>query len=426
MESKTSVEAGLICALTRAGTLIYGRPLLERLVGVCQRAGVNRLFIAAADAERAELRASLGSFRDSPDVSFVGSGAQLLEQLPAGAVCVALQGNLVLAASQLRGVIASQAARASEVVVLESTDAAHSGSVVAGPLDQLVNSDHTGAARIAPSGQLPFALNGRPEDVREAELRLARELRHETAGKDAPMARWLDRRLSWRISYRLAHTAVTPNQVTLISTAIGLLSAWLFAVPAYWPRVLAAMLFLVATTLDGVDGELARLKMAESRLGARLDILTDNLVHVALFAGVMTGCYRASGSSSYAWLLVILFGGFSLCAVAGRRARLVTGDPQWIGKVERVTGRDFAYLLVVLALFDRLYYFAWGAAFGTYVFAFVMWWLTTRRLGSNMTASAAPAESSNENLGENAGLLSELSDAWRAVRRLAHGHDRMP
>jgi phosphatidylglycerophosphate synthase len=413
LNETSSVDTALIYAPQRAGDLIFGRPLLERLLHACRRAGVRRFFVEAADGGAA-VRVPLGSFHDSPDVTCVDSLARVLEHLPADARCLVLRGDLVVAASQLRRVLASQALRPGEVVTLESSNGAHSGTVVAGPLERLLNGDS--GTRIAPTGQLPFVLNERSEDVREAELRLARELRHESAEKDAPLARWLDRRLSWRISYRLAHTAVTPNQVTLLCTALGLLSALLFASPGYWPRVLAAALFLVTTTLDGVDGELARLKMAESRLGAQLDTVTDNLVHVALFAGIMTGCYRASGSSSYVWLLVILFGGFGLVTIAGRRARLVTGDRDWIAKIERLTGRDFAYLLLVLALVDRIYYFAWGAAFGTYVFAAVLWRLTTRRWGPGVTASPVPASSvESVNSSEGRGLLLELGDLWRAV-----------
>jgi phosphatidylglycerophosphate synthase len=414
LESTHPVEAALIYAPARAADLVFGRPLLERLLRACQRAGVQRSFIVATDAERAALRASLGTFRDNPGVSFVGSPAEVLEQLPAGALCVALRGDLVLAAMQVREVLASQAVRPGEVVALQSADEAHSGIIAAGPLERLITGDDTQVMRSGPTRQLPFALNGRPDDVREAELRLARELRHESAEKDAPLARWIDRRLSWRISYRLAHTAVTPNQVTLASTALGLLSACLFASPGYWPRVLGALLFLVSTTLDGVDGELARLTMAESRSGAQLDTLTDNLVHVALFIGVMTGCYRASGSSSYAWLLVILFGGFALCAVAGRRARSINGDREWIAQLERLTGRDFAYLLVVLALLDRIYYFAWGAAFGTYVFAAVLWRVTTKRR-PNVAGSLASETSIARVSTENRGLLVELGELWHAA-----------
>lgn len=415
----------LIDAPSRAGAVIFGRPLLERLMLVCARAGARRFFVESPEAERAGVRASLGAFHDSPDVSLVVSRAQALAELPAETLCIALTGNLVLSPSHVRELVGGQAAHPDEVVVLTSVDEAHRGTIAVGPLKRLVESGYAGAVPIAPAGYLPYALGAGPEDVSEAELRLARDLPRESAAKDAPMARWLDRRLSWRISYRLAHTSVTPNQVTIASTALGLVSAWLFASPGYWPRLLGALLFWVSTTLDGVDGELARLKLAESRLGAKLDTLTDNLVHIALFAGIMTGCYRASGSRSYLALLGVLLGGFTLCAVAGWWARRVEHDRQWIATLERLTGRDFAYLLVVLAALDRIYYFAWGAAFGTYGFALALWCMTMRRRMASRTDAVSARRPTEGTSGvDNRGLLVELGALWRA--RSASGTPKGP
>src|SRR5262249_54795842 len=199
------VAAALIHAPTHAGELIFGRPLLERLLHVCARAGVKRFFVEAASGERTALRTALGSFRDSPDVIFVGSLTEVLEHLPADAPCISLGGNLVVGTLQLRGVIANQAARAGEVVALEGIGSAP-GTLAVGPLHRLVTRGDTEVVRITSIGWLPFALDSRPGSRREAERRLASELRHESAEKDAPLARWLDRRLSWRISYRLAYT----------------------------------------------------------------------------------------------------------------------------------------------------------------------------------------------------------------------------
>jgi len=417
------VHAALIRAPARAGELIFGRTLLERLLLVCERAGVRRFYIQASGSDgAAAVRESLGSFRDHPEVRLVGSLAETLDDEPAEALGVAFEGSLVLSPSQLHGVIAHQSTRPGDVAVLESADDGHAGLVAAGPLGRLVKQDHADAARIPTTGRLPFALGRDPGDVREAELRLARDLRRESAPRDAPLARWLDRRLSWRISYRLAHTSITPNHVTLVSTALGLLGAVLLAFRGYGPRLVGASTLLVSTTLDGVDGELARLKLAESRRGALLDTLTDNLVHVTLFAALMIGCYRVDGNQTYLALFAVLLGGFGLCAVAGWRARR-NRDQQWLARLERLTSRDFTYLLFALALADRLYVFAWGAAFGSYVFAIALWWATPAEPGDRVSPDDRAGTAGDC---ENRGLLVELGALWRVAAGRGGRRGRVP
>jgi hypothetical protein len=74
--------------------------------------------------------------------------------------------------------------------------------------------------------------------------------------------------------------------------------------------------------------------------------------------------------------------GFSFCAISVNRALRVRGEQaaKWISRVERATGRDFAYIVVILAIVDRLSWFAWTATIGTYGFALVLWILTGREM----------------------------------------------
>jgi phosphatidylglycerophosphate synthase len=410
------IETALICASSRAHETIFGRPLLERLVMQCARAGVNRFIVETTPAEQATIRTALGSFGASPQVTIVDSldaAAAWRDGLDPAAPCLALRGNLVMAQSQLRRALADYAMNPGRELCFTSADADRGGTIQVGPLGRLMNGGDladgrpglahdgvaTSGARSAngvssdrdfgvrnestvPSvGYLPFALNGRPEDREEAELRLAKSVRNESLETDAVLARLVDRRLSWRLSYRLARTRVMPNHVTVANTALGFFCAAMLATTSYWMRLIGAALFLVSVTLDGVDGELARLRMVESEAGKKLDVMTDNIVHVAIFIGLMIGCYRTNHSSTYFYLLAMLLAGFGFCAISVNRALSLTGEQaqQWIGAVERITGRDFAYIVLGLALLNWLPAFAWSAAFGSWVFACSLWWMTNRR-----------------------------------------------
>ena len=326
----------------------------------------------------------MGRFVGDRRVSIVDSFDELLRGpfgLDPSEPCVRLNGNLVFATSHLKRIIEKDGGRSGPVMNTVSADYERGGSIVTGPLAELIRTDENRASVMHTASYLPFALNGRVEDREEAEERLARSLKDETVQTDAPLARYIDRNLSWRISKRLARTSITPNQVTLSNTMVGLLSAWMFSSPSYWLRLLGSLLFLFSITVDGVDGELARLTMTETKFGGMLDVITDNIVHVAVFAGIFWGCYRNSGSSSYLYLIPVVLGGFALCGVSTYLALSIGAKDaeEWLGQIDRISGRDFAYLLVLLALINQLGFFAWGAAFGTYVFALVLLWATYRR-----------------------------------------------
>jgi phosphatidylglycerophosphate synthase len=395
------IETALIAAPDRADNAVFGRPLLERLMINCERAGIKRFVVAASRERYPDIARAMGRFKNSDTVSMVESFGEILNLrnaqelgIDSSAPCVSFSGNLVFAKSHLARILDAHVADPKSVHRAVSTDHDCGGEIATGPIGAILKRGGIANSVAGPSASLlPFALNGRPEDREEAELRLAKSIREESAHKDAPMARWVDRKISWRISYWLAkHTRLTPNMVTVANTMFGLACAWMFAVPNYWMRLFAAIFFLISITIDGVDGELARLKMVESDFGGTLDVVTDNIVHAAVFIGLMVGCYRVAHSVAYLYLIPVQLGGFAMCAVATWRAFNVKGEQaaQWLDKVDRWSGRDFAYMLVVLALINRLEYFAWGTAFGTYVFALVLIWLTGR------TASSITAQSLQE------------------------------
>ena len=73
---------------------------------------------------------------------------------------------------------------------------------------------------------------------------------------------------------RIPFRAMIPNAITVLALCFGLTGVSL-AIGGEWDKALAAIVF--AGVLDGIDGRIARLLRAQSRFGAELDSLSDNI-----------------------------------------------------------------------------------------------------------------------------------------------------
>ncbi|MFN5821393.1 MAG: CDP-alcohol phosphatidyltransferase family protein, partial [Novosphingobium sp.] len=67
---------------------------------------------------------------------------------------------------------------------------------------------------------------------------------------------------------------MVPNAITAAALCMGLTSIR-FAITGEWEKAILAV--VVAGVLDGIDGRIARLLNAQSRFGAELDSLADNV-----------------------------------------------------------------------------------------------------------------------------------------------------
>ena len=381
------VETALIYAHGRGGEPVFGKSLLQRNLELCAKAGISRFFIACNGAPRASVRHTLGSFRNRADVVLLDSFAEGNWQrfgLAASAPCVTFEGNLIFTGDQLGRLLQQYSSGQQRVVRLASTGGDASAGLSVGVLaDLLDQADHANVLGAAASlaGLLPFALDGRADDPSEAERRIGITLRHETAWKDGFLAHHLDRRISWRIALMLARTNITPNQVTVANTALGLCAAALIALAGYWPPLIGTLLLLISVTIDGVDGELARIKLAQSEFGGRLDAVTDSLVNFATFVGVAIAAYRMGGP-----LYPKLFGVFMVgCVVCAATAYWVykTRAQDSLSLLEKLTSRDFVYGILPFALLGRMDLLMWAAVIGSFIFPVLLWSLTIWRPKAN-------------------------------------------
>ncbi len=353
-------------------TMIAGLPLLRRIVLAAGRAGFDRVLVHP---------------RACPEPRLLeGTGATLLGADPMNGALgrlVLLPANVLPQARWLRGL--------REMPLEPGTPAVDpSGAATVDGVDgsALLRSAGAGAPdvigelarrrpRVTPEGDPAgrFALVG-SDGTRAAEAWLLQSLIKDTEGF---MSRHVERRISLALTRRLVGTSITPNAMTLVSLAVGLLAAPFFLSVDPLHQVVGSLLFLSHSILDGCDGELARLKFLESPAGARLDFWGDNLVHVAVFGSMAIGWSVAADAAWPLLLGALAVSGTAAAAVLVSRRSAASATASSARLAEAVANRDFIYLVVLLACFGRAHWFLVPVALGTPIFMLLVRWGARRR-----------------------------------------------
>lgn len=124
-------------------------------------------------------------------------------------------------------------------------------------------------------------------------IEAARELIFSNVGKTATgwIAININGRISLPVSRLLVKTPLTPNMISVLINVIGVLSGPFYALGH---PVIGAICIQIATVLDRCDGEVARVKLLETKKGQWVDTISDQFTVLSFYIGLPIGFYAQS------------------------------------------------------------------------------------------------------------------------------------
>jgi CDP-L-myo-inositol myo-inositolphosphotransferase len=182
-----------------------------------------------------------------------------------------------------------------------------------------------------------------PHDLRLARHQLRRSL---GCPEDGPVAQFLNRPISTRLSMLLAPLRPSPSLLSFVALGFGMLAAFFLAVER---PLMGGIVVHVSSILGGMDGEAARLQMRSGGSGAWLNGAVNRMVDAAVVVGLAIWVAQHTFSSRS---IVLLLGGigvaWTLLAMAGVRWTTVLGLPATTERLVAFSlgGRDGRLFLV--------------------------------------------------------------------------------
>ncbi len=212
--------------------------------------------------------------------------------------------------------------------------------------------------------------------LRRVERRLVWSLPKQAAGIASAL---INRHLSLPVTFLLKRTPIRPNHVTVFCFLLAVAGGVVIARGGYRAGVIGMLLVNLGSIIDGVDGELARLRYQHSRLGQWMDTLADDFGNVAYITGIALNlhhagvewttplaiaslvAFAATQTTQYA-LITLVYRSGDLAAIpwAFQSNDFLTLQPAglwaWVkATLPKTLKRDFALtMFVVLALAGRL------------------------------------------------------------------------
>jgi len=125
---------------------------------------------------------------------------------------------------------------------------------------------------------------------------------------DYPLTILIINPINIRLARLLGHTPITPNQITVISFMLTVLASILMASNRWSIQSAGGAVLLIAYLFDCLGGDLARLKVLKSPLGAMLDPMLDRFGEFAIVVGISINGWNLT--KDYKWLIggIVLVG----------------------------------------------------------------------------------------------------------------------
>ncbi|CAN5914165.1 hypothetical protein BH11MYX3_BH11MYX3_12860 [soil metagenome] len=336
-EDTGAFDAIVVADSPHRHTKLLGLTLVERGRRVATRVGARRVFVIEDAADAAALPAWAAE-RGDAGLLVIRAGDQMTH--------VPLVKPLVEGSGPRRIAVGPDDAYAGALYVTgDARDVISTLAANPAAGDQALASAWTDAQRI-PHGAIARHSATTPKELKAAKKLLLKILAK--PAEDSPISTYIYRPLSKPLTQLLLPTRITPNQVSYFVGVLGLFGCYLVAQPSQTALIWGAFLVFASCVIDGVDGELSRLRLTSSWFGAWLDTVIDEITSVTFFFAIGYHTYvhhphswiAASIAIGAVFYVFTIYAIYYFCIVV-----LKSGGSQYYqGDLEIVDGPDGALL----------------------------------------------------------------------------------